>query len=413
MAKSADDLLDSADKFLDAPDAPKASADDFLGSADGFLDGEDSWADVGGKVVDRSGHLLNAQVGGIEQAVAVAKNAPGEFAANTLKGINRLAATGLAYVAPGSAARGRMAGGDPLVRAAGNITPSTFEPESVERIKADPLFKQGTDRFAYHTERAAELQPNVDQWSPKGIASAAGEAVLTSVLPAMAAGTVGGVVAGLTPMTAQVYGQKLGEMVKAGKPLAEAQDAAGFAVLSEVVPEVVPLSYALKAGIQFWKRILGASWREGLQEQVTEALQIEWDKNKGQDISLKDALNRIAYSGVVGMVPGATMGGIGHGGKAPPQPSRTTPADIPADVEDVLGGETGGIGQRALPAPRIIVNPEGEAAPESQATDLYKVDLGQGEVAGAKIGRAPPPAEPETAPIRALPPPKMVITPEE
>ena len=378
--------------------------------------GEDSWADVGAKTIERAGHLLNAQVGGIEQAATVASNAPAEFAANTLKGINRLAATGLAYVAPGSAARGRVAGGDPLVRAAGNITPSTFAPESVERIKADPTFQRGADRFAYHTGRAQELQPNVDQWSAKGIAGAAGEAILTSVLPAMAAGTVGGVVAGLTPMTAQVYGQKLGEMVKAGKPLAEAQDAAGFAVLSEVVPEVVPLSYALKAGIPFWKRIFGASWREGLQEQVTELLQVEWDKNKGQDISLKEALNRIAYSGVVGMVPGATMGALGSGGKAPQQPPRTTPAEIPANVEDVLGGEPGGIGQRALPAPpkvaRIIVDPSGvgtrvdsrgEVIPastpltdenvtkESQAADLYREDLGQAEVAGAVQGRAPLP----------------------
>ena len=47
MAKSANDFLDSADKFLDAPDAPRASADDFLGSADDFLDAAPT--DIGGK----------------------------------------------------------------------------------------------------------------------------------------------------------------------------------------------------------------------------------------------------------------------------------------------------------------------------------------------------------------------------
>jgi diguanylate cyclase (GGDEF)-like protein len=426
MAKSADDFLGSADAFLDQPSGqPRSSADDFLDSADAFLDGEDSWTDVGRNLVERSGHGLNADFGGIEQTAAVAGNAPGQFAGNTVKGINRLVATGLAYVAPGSAARGRLPGGDPLIRAAGNVTPSSFTPESEARVKADPLFQKGADRFAYHTERAEELKPNVDPWSAKGIASAAGEAVLTSVLSAMAAGTLGGVVAGLSPMAAQVYGQKIGEMVKAGKPLAEAQDAAGFAVLSEVVPEAVPLGYALKAGTPFWRRIFGTAWREGAEEQITEAMQIEWDKNKGQDISLKDALNRIAYAGTIGAVTGASMGAIGGAGKGPQSIPQTTPQgpggepivaddflDGNATAEDILGGapQAGGIGQRALPAPRIIVSPTGEAVPESKMQPA--VDLGQGEVSGAKQGRAPLPDLPAEQPTLALPPPKMVGTPE-
>lgn len=355
MSKRAEDFLDSAESFLDSPEAAPSTkgAEAFLGSADGFLDGEDTWADIGGKVIDRSGHALNAQLGGIEQAVAVAKNAPGEFVANTLKGLNRLAATGLAYMAPGSAARATLPGGDPLIKAAGNVTPSSFEPESVERIKADPMFQRGADRFAYHTDRAEELKPNVGQWSPKGIAAAAGEAVLTSVLPAMATGTIGGVVAGLSPMAAQVYGQKIGEMVKDGKSLAEAQDAAGFAVLAETVPEAVPLGYALKVGTPFWRRIFGTAWREGATEQITELLTIEWEKNKGEVISLKDAMLRLAYAGTVGAAVGAPMGAIGAVGKGSSaeeflDSELAKSADIIGDVEDVLGGESR---QPAMDAP--------------------------------------------------------------
>ena len=402
MAGKAEDFLDSAESFLDAPDQSSGppKADNFLDAGTDDLNAEDTWLDVGKKAVGRAGHALNAQLGGIEQTFAVARNAPLEFAANTLKGANRLAATGLAYVAPGGGARALRPGGDPLVKMAGNITPSSFSSESVERVKADPLFAQGADRFAYHSDRQADpdLRPNADQWSAKGIAGAAGEAVLTSVLPAMAAGTVGGVVAGLSPMTAQVYGQKIGEMVKAGKPLAEAQDAAGFAVLSEVVPEVVPLSYALKAGAPFWKRVFGTSWREGLQEQVTEILQIEWDKNKGEDISLKDAMLRIAYAGTVGAAIGAPMGAIGAAGKGPGAAEflDSGPAkaeDIIGNVEDVLGGEARqgapGGARKALPAPRIIVNAEGEAVQEYKIRP--PVDLGMAEVEGAVQGRAPLP----------------------
>ena len=299
-----------------------------LAKVERILTGGGGIADVFGKQTQIAGHTLNLQLAGAEQAVAAARNAPYEFAGNVARAVTRGAVTGVLALAMPVFVRtpGQQAALDSFTDSV--APPLYYTPESEKAIRQDPLFRSGAQRAEYHIERTQELRPEVDRWSVLGVAGEVYQTFITSILPVLATGKIAGAigetgaalnaaargqaagtVAGTALFSSQVHSQTLAESTAKGLPLAAAQEYANWKVLSEGIPEALPLSAALKAGTGFLAKILKVGAVEGGQEGLTELADITYEINKfDANISLKEALDRTVYAMVVG---GAAGGGLG------------------------------------------------------------------------------------------------------
>ena len=315
-----------ADWLLRNPDyAPLLREDiDSIGGLESLLKGPakfftsgESWGDVFAKRTESAGQALNVQFAGLQQATAIARNAPGEFLESLAPKLSiqsqflRSAAKGVSYlVAPDWALtpeqRKRR---DEAVKRFG--ADYEFSPQAVEKIAKDPLFIEGMDRAAYHIERMGELQPQVPEWSSKDLIGSAYESLLTSVLPMIATGRLGGVVTGTATFSTQVYTQNLAESLNEGMPLSKAHEYASWKILSEGIPESLPLSVAMKAGRGFWSKTLAVALTESAEEGLTEMADIAYETLKlDEDIGFKDAVNRVFKAMTVGSLTGAGMGSV-------------------------------------------------------------------------------------------------------
>ena len=159
--------------------------------------------------------------------------------------------------------------------------------------------------------------------------------------PGVTLGFIGSQVAGTTYSD---YMEKTGDHDMA-------MAAAKFHVVAEVLPETIPVMAALKkAGVgEGVKRMLEATFGEGVQEMLTEVLQSSYDKTQLENMSLKDALlnidwAQVGHAGLLGMGVGAGI---------------ATPGAI-ADIMAAKSQDPGGPLSRAA-----------ETAVDSGATDEY------------------------------------------
>ena len=277
-----------------------------------FFSSGESWSDVLQKRTESAGHALNLQLAGAEQTVAMARQAPSEFAGHFGAQINRAAAKGMAYlVAPDWALTPEQ-----IKTKETFINRIALEPgysqTAINSISKDPLFVEGMDRASYHTERIKELQPKVPEWSGKDLIGTAYESFLTSVLPMMATAYAGGgVLGGTSVFSGQVYTQNLAEDLNEGMPLSLAQEHASWKVLSEGIPESIPLSVAMKAGKGFWSKTLTIALVEGVEEGLTEMADVAYETLKlDKDISFKEAVNRTFKAMAIGSITGGGMGAV-------------------------------------------------------------------------------------------------------
>ncbi len=303
-----------ADWILRNPEYAPLIRDDIdtVGGLEKFFAEGESWSSVLQKRTESAGHSLNVQLGGIQQTIAMARQNPSEFAGHFGQQINRAAAKGLAYIfTPNWALNDeqRKTRDSFLNR----ITPEpSYSKQALEAVAQDPLFIEGMDRASYHIGRMKELQTQVPEWSGKDIVGSAYESFLTSVLPMLATAYAGGgVIGGTTTFSAQVYTQNLAESLDEGMPLSKAQEYASWKILSEGIPEALPLSVAMKAGKGFWSKTLGVALTEGMEEGLTEMADIAYETQKlDKDISFKEAVNRTFKAMTVGGFTGGGMGAV-------------------------------------------------------------------------------------------------------
>lgn len=315
-----------ADWLLKNPDyAPLLREDiDTIGGLESLLKGParfftagESWGDVFAKRTESAGQAMNVQLAGLQQTTAIARNAPGEFLESMAPKFNiqaqflRSAAKGVSYlVAPDWAltAEQRKRRDEAVKRFGADYE---FSPQAVEKIAQDPLFIEGMDRAAYHIGRMQELQPQVPEWSGKDIVGSAYESFLTSVLPMIATARLGGTVTGTATFSTQVYTQNLAESLEEGMPLSKAHEYASWKIMSEGIPEALPLSVAMKAGRGFWSKTLAVALTEGAEEGLTEMADVAYETLKlDEDIGFKDAVNRVFKAMTVGSLTGAGMGSV-------------------------------------------------------------------------------------------------------
>ena len=179
-----------------------------------------------------------------------------------------------------------------------------------EEIAAPSIRETGEEMRAEAAKEIAKAPP-LTRDNPLSYYGAGGvRFVGGSLAPALAASVIfKNPSVGVAVITGQVYADKTAEELEKGRPLAEAAMTGTAYALAEGLPSAIPLVKALREGVGFWKKVGGVALAESGQEIVTEALQMGWDKGiLNEDMTLKEALWRIADAGIFGAVGGAVVG---------------------------------------------------------------------------------------------------------
>lgn len=194
-----------------------------------------------------------------------------------------------------------------------------------EKLKSDPALQELISQAMDLQETLKQNAPQVEQWSAKGIVSnilGAGAEMLPSVIatavtkkPIIGSGLIAG----------QVYGQSLAEGQQMGLSPDENRGRAIVNTLSEFFTEKVPLGELIKPGSGFVQGAARAGLSEGVQESLTQAVNEAYDAGiVGEETTLGEALNNIAFAGVVGAGVGTAFG------------AATTPLRGEAPTEEVI-----------------------------------------------------------------------------
>ena len=149
-----------------------------------------------------------------------------------------------------------------------------------------------------------------DRWSAKGITSSILGAGV-EMIPAIATTLITKKpMLGSSVMGGHVYGQALAEGNEMGLNPVENRSRAITQALTETFTESIPLGQLIKPGTGFLKDMAKTGLSEGLQESVTQTVNEAYDAGiVGEDTSLGEALENIAYSFVVGAGTGSAMSG--------------------------------------------------------------------------------------------------------
>lgn len=286
----------------------------------------EQWTNLFSRKTQAAGHLLNLPIADVEMTAGMVRQAEGEYWQNILRSTDKAIVKTFAKFFIENPKVGGLVF-SPEERASfhkeiDRLFPDpSFTPEALARIEQDPFFKSGKERAAFHLEQAQALQPKVESWSAQGIVGDVYESFLTSIMPMMAAGLFGKAAGftrfgqtavGTATFSGTVHAQALAEGVDQGMPLGMAQEYANWKILSEGIPESIPLSLALKPAAGFWSKLFGVSLAEGAQEGFTEMADIAYETNRmDKDIPLVEAIDRTFRAMAVGFGAGATMGGLG------------------------------------------------------------------------------------------------------
>lgn len=114
---------------------------------------------------------------------------------------------------------------------------------------------------------------------------------------------------GAAIMGTQVYGETYGAMLDRGYSPDQARSAAVFSALAETVTERISLGVLTRNNYTGLKRIFAGAGAEGIQEPITEALQIGYDMGiLGDEMGMGEAFMRLIDAGIIGFGVGGGMG---------------------------------------------------------------------------------------------------------
>lgn len=184
-----------------------------------------------------------------------------------------------------------------------------------DNIKDDEDFKAARDEGIRLSAEIAKTAPKTgEQWSPKNLVST----ILTGAQDMAPAVLLGLITknpgAGLAEMTGQAYGSYMQDSLDKGLTPAEANNRATLFAALEPLTESIPMGFLLKPAGKGLTDLGKTAIAEGLQESFTQAAQDAYDIGAlGEDMTVGDFLNNMAFSGVTGAGVGATLHGGIHG----------------------------------------------------------------------------------------------------
>ncbi|CAM0001337.1 hypothetical protein VPHD274_0020 [Vibrio phage D274] len=249
-----------------------------------------------------------------------------------------------------------------------------------EKVKNDPEIARLVEEANVLQEELKANAPQVDQWSAKGIVSSmlgAGAEMLPSVLATLVTKKP---VLGSGIMAGQVYGQKLAEGQEKGLTREEGRDRAVIATLTEFATERIPLGQLIKPGSNFIEGTAKTALSEGIQESVTEAVNLGYDAGVlKEEMTIEEALEAMAYSGIVGAGVGAAFGAA----TTPLRGDAIPPEVLPEENLDRMVAKTQGLD---------AAQPEADALESAMQTTQQQ--SAQASVVQAKQRRAQQDQEP-------------------
>lgn len=184
-----------------------------------------------------------------------------------------------------------------------------------DNVKDDETFKAARDEGIRLSAEIAKTAPKTgEQWSPKNLVST----ILTGAQDMAPAVLLGLITknpgAGLAEMTGQAYGSYMQDSLDKGLTPAEANNRATLFAALEPLTESIPMGFLLKPAGKGLTDLGKTAIAEGLQESFTQAAQDAYDIGAlGEDMTVGDFLNNMAFSGVTGAGVGATLHGGIHG----------------------------------------------------------------------------------------------------
>ena len=145
-------------------------------------------------------------------------------------------------------------------------------------------------------------------------------------------------------MGGQVYGETYGDMIDRGYAPEAASQAALFMAAAETLTERIPIGILTRNQFRGWKRIAAAAGAEGIQEPITEALQMGYDIGiLNESMTMGEALQRLVDAAIIGFGAGASIGSVVSMGD-----NMTTPAGREmVEEENELDRIAGDIDRRA------------------------------------------------------------------
>ena len=154
-------------------------------------------------------------------------------------------------------------------------------------------------------ENALQVKPQSVKYYAAGILDAG-----INMGPAMAATVVTkNPMIGASIMGGQVYGDTYGHMLDEGYSPDQAMQAALFSAAAETLTERISLGVLTSNNFTGLKRILAGAGAEGIQEPVTEALQIGYDVGiLNDEMTMGEAMWRLIDAGIIGFGVGGGMG---------------------------------------------------------------------------------------------------------
>ncbi len=216
-------------------------------------------------------------------------------------------------------------------------------------------YKSNLQQSAYSDRAVVDSrQSGVDPWSATGIVQNATGAV-GNMMPALATSAVATPAAGAALMGSQVFGDAYVDGLERGLDQDQAQGRAALFAVTESLSERIPLGILTKEGGTLLKRFLKSSGAEGIQEAVTEAVQMGIDRNiLNEQMTWREAVNNMAYAGLLGAIAGGVLSVPGHIGsienerrsalKSAIQKSKPTESNQEQTLDELFGEDYGQIG---------------------------------------------------------------------
>lgn len=145
----------------------------------------------------------------------------------------------------------------------------------------------------------------------------------------------------------QVFGDRYGESIRQGRTEEQAMMDASFYGAAEAIGERVVVGRLLRnAGDRILGRVVNGAVSEGIQETLTEGLQTAYDAGIiGEEMTLRQAVDRMAYAGLLGAGAGGGIGAVTRTGVSenagtveitPDDEASALPTEIIAEGKSVI-----------------------------------------------------------------------------
>ncbi len=235
-----------------------------------------------------------------------------------------------------------------------DMTPEQIAGLDVGKMIAEEKTKGGLATFGreWAEEASAEIQknqPNVDPWSIKGLTHDTAQGLIQMTPMLILSLAAKKPIAGLTVFGAEIYGAEYARARQSGRPPSDAVQDATAKTVFEAIPESIPLGVIMKPGGRFLPKVFKGGGAEGVQELLTEILNIGYDIGVlDEEMTWGEAVSNMGRATIIGFGMGAGMGAVaapftrdrptppGEREAAAGQPAPAKPGDAESPAADLV-----------------------------------------------------------------------------